>query len=328
MTGWQESGAPLAAVETVGKHLLRDRRIMVTGCNGLLGQKLCRLLLPFNTVIGVDLTDRAACSGENFRHLTLDISRRDDVIQAVTETRPGFIINTAAITDVDGCEVERDLCWRVNVLGVENLIRAAKKMNASLVQISSDYVFDGKHAPYREIDQTAPLGFYGRSKLAGENAVRTAGLHFAVVRTQVLYGVARDVRPNFAVWTLNKLREGDAELRIVDDQRGNPTLVDDLAEGLARLIQLDKQGIYHISGSQSVSRWEFARALALEFGQDPERLKPIKTSDLSQKSPRPEDSTFILEKIERELAFVPRNVAEGLKEFHRQWDQLQAGLGR
>jgi dTDP-4-dehydrorhamnose reductase len=90
---------------------------------------------------------------------------------------------------------------------------------------------------------------------------------------------------------------------------------------------LDKQGIFHISGSESVSRWEFGRALAREFGENPERLLPIKTRDLQQKSPRPEDSTFMLEKIERELAFVPKNVAEGLQEFHRQWDQLQDRRG-
>jgi dTDP-4-dehydrorhamnose reductase len=317
-----ESGETLMAEQTVSKIIPRGRRILVTGCNGLLGQKLCRLLLPFNTIIGVDLTERTTCSGENFQHIALDISRRDEVIRTVTDSKPGFIVNTAALTDVDGCEVDKDLCWRVNVLGVENLIRATHKVNAALIQVSSDYVFDGKYPPYRETDQTAPLGFYGKSKLASENALRGAGIPYAIVRTQVLYGAGREVRPNFATWVLGKLREG-GELRIVDDQRGNPTLADDLAEGLARVIQLDKQGIYHISGSQSVSRWEYAQALALEFGEDPDRIQPIKTADLNQKSPRPADSTFVLDKIQRELSFIPRDVPGGLKEFHRQWDQLQ-----
>jgi dTDP-4-dehydrorhamnose reductase len=327
MTAWQETAIPLTAEETINRVLPRHRRIMVTGCNGLLGQKLCQLLLPFNAIIGVDLTDRSVCTGENFQHIVLDISHRDEVLKAVLETKPGFIINTAAITDVDGCEVDRDLCWRVNVLGVENLIRAARKTNASLVQVSSDYVFDGHHAPYRETDNTAPLGFYGKSKLAGENAVRSAGIHYAIVRTQVLYGVAQDVRPSFVHWVLQKLQE-DGEFKVVDDQRGNPTLADDLAEGIARLIQLDKQGIYHLSGSESVSRRQFAQAVALEFCADPARVKPLKTADLNQKSPRPEDSTFILEKIERELAFTPRNIAAGLREFHRQWNRLQGPPGR
>ncbi|HEX7345052.1 MAG TPA: dTDP-4-dehydrorhamnose reductase [bacterium] len=307
----------MSAGEVLAHSIPFGQRILITGCQGLLGQKLHHLLVRANHVIGVDLAETTHLTGESFEYHRVDVADREAVIKVMTGTKPAFVINTAAMTDVDLCEIERDRCWRVNVLAVENLIRACKKVDAHLLHLSSDYVFDGKRPPYSESDPTSPLGFYGKSKLAGENALRGAGLPWTILRTQVLYGTAPDIRPNFVSFIVEKLRTTEVP-KIVDDQRGMPTLADDLAQGLARILLLRKEGIFHIAGRDSVSRWEFARAIARVFGEDPERIAPIKTAELKQKSPRPADSTFALDKIQRELAFLPRGIEEGLREYQRQ----------
>ncbi len=294
-------------------------RIFITGCNGLLGQKLTLLLAKHNHIFGVDLQTRMHLRDAPCEYFTQDITRRDEVLELALKIRPNYIINTAAMTDVDGCEVQKDRCWRINVLAVDHLIRAAKKVKAHLIHISSDYVFDGTHPPYREEDPTKPLGFYGKSKLASENILRGADVPHTIIRTQVLYGVGDNIRPNFVDFVLQRLQSVGV-IKIVEDQRGNPTLADDLASGIARVMQLQKEGIFHISGSESVTRYEFARRIAAEFGENPDRIQPIKTSELVQKSPRPADSTFALDKIARELAFSPRGIHAGLQEYHRQRD--------
>jgi dTDP-4-dehydrorhamnose reductase len=302
------------------------QRILITGCRGLLGQKLVELLVPSNQVIGLDRAESSTRDAASFQFFQLDLTNRDLLTRTVSETRPNFMVNAAAMTDVDRCEIERESCWRINVLAVENLIRACKKVDAHLIHVSSDYVFDGKRPPYAEMDATSPLGFYGKSKLASENALRGAGIPYALVRTQVLYGLAPGIRPNFVTFILGKLREGGS-IPVVDDQRGMPTLADDLARGIARIMQLRKEGIFHLAGRDALSRWEFAQRIARHFDADPERITAIKTAQLKQKSLRPEDSTFSLEKIQKELAFLPRGVDAGLSEFRRQWDDQLAAQG-
>jgi dTDP-4-dehydrorhamnose reductase len=301
-------------------------RIFITGCNGLLGQKLTQLLAEHNSIFGVDLQPRMHLQDAPCEYFPQDITRRDEILELVARIQPNYIINTAAMTDVDGCEEQKDRCWRINVLAVEHLIRAAKKVKAHLIHISSDYVFDGTHPPYREEDPTKPLGFYGKSKLASENELRGADVPHTIIRTQVLYGVGDEIRPNFVDFVLRRLQSVGV-IKIVADQRGNPTLADDLASGIARVIQLQKEGIFHISGSESATRYDFARQIAVEFGEDPDRIQPIKTAELAQKSPRPADSTFVLDKIARELSFTPRGIREGLREFHRQWEARKRAHG-
>ncbi len=314
------------ADDVLQKFITYSERIVITGCNGLLGQKLHQLLSPHNTIIGIDLQPDTHLKGPDFQYHTLDITEGSELIDAILEIQPRFIVNTAALTGVDLCEEEKDLCWRVNVLAVEHLIRAANKTGAFLVQVSTDYVFNGKNPPYSESDITSPLGFYGKSKLAAENSLRGSDIEYAIARTQILYGVAPQIRPNFVDFIRNKLTEGE-NLSIVDDQIGNPTLADDLAEGICRIIQLRKKGIYHISGSESISRYDFARKIAVQFGEDPDRISPMKTASLNQKAPRPEDSTFRLDKINKEIAFHPCNIVDGLKIYQQQLEQLQTALG-
>jgi dTDP-4-dehydrorhamnose reductase len=233
------------------------------------------------------------------------------VREAVAASTPDVIINCAAITNVDACETERDLAWKVNVVGLENMIDAAKRENARIVHISSDYIFDGKEGPYAEDDRPNPISYYGKTKLAGENALRTSDVPYVVARTMILYGYAPGTKANFALWLIQNLEKHES-VRVVDDQFGNPTLADDLAYGLIKAVELERTGIYNIAGREIISRFEFAQRLARVFGFDPDLITPIKTAQLRQPAPRPLKSGLITLKAEVELGFKPATLEEGL----------------
>jgi dTDP-4-dehydrorhamnose reductase len=233
------------------------------------------------------------------------------VRDAVSAVNPEVIINCAAMTNVDACETEREAAWKINVGGVEHLIDAARKKGITIIHISTDYVFDGKSGPYSEDDRPQPLSYYGKSKLASENALRSSGLPHFIARTMVLYGIATGVKENFAVWLMKSLQERKS-VKVVDDQIGNPTLVDDLAFGLIRAMELGKTGIYHLAGRDILSRYDFAVTLARMFGLDERLIRPIKTATLKQPAARPLNSGLITLKAEVDLGFRPSGVEQGL----------------
>jgi dTDP-4-dehydrorhamnose reductase len=290
------------------------QRILVVGSNGLLGQKMAEQLLrgTSHRVMLASVEDKPVRELELAAYRMLDITSHKQVRDLVTETHPDVIINCAAMTNVDACETDRELAWKINVSGVEYLAEAAKKQHAMLAHVSSDYVFDGKGGPYSEDDRPEPLSYYGKSKLASENAIRTAGIPYVVARTMVLYGFAQGVKANFALWLIQSLQAGQT-VRVVDDQIGNPTLVDDLAYGLLRAIELEKSGVYNIAGRDIVSRFEFAVRLARVFGLDESLITPIKTASLKQPAARPLKSGLITLKAEVELGFKPSSIEHGLE---------------
>jgi len=288
------------------------KTILITGANGLLGQKVTEIFSHESShrLILTDVHDNAFDAGGT-EYFPMDITVKDDVKSCVKKYLPDLIINTAAYTNVDGCETEKELSWRVNVDAVKNFIIASRINDSKIIHISTDYVFDGKTGNYDENSKPSPLSYYGKSKLAAENALLTSGIKFAVVRTMILYGTAKKVRPNFALWLINKL-ENKEHVNIVDDQFGMPTISDDLAWGLLKITDNDKNGIYHICGSEYINRYDFAVRLAGVFGFDENLILPSKTSDLNQAAARPMNSSFILLKAETELGLKPLNVTEGL----------------
>ncbi len=301
------------------------QRILVVGSNGLLGQKMTEQLLR-GTAYHIVLTSVEAAPVrpmESAQYRTLDITSRKDVRELVDDIRPDVIINCAAMTNVDACETDRELAWRLNVQGVEHLAEAAKKHHAAVVHVSSDYVFDGRNGPYVEDDKPEPLSYYGKSKLASENVLRSSGVRHVIARTMVLYGHAAGVKANFALWLVHSLQSGQT-VRIVDDQIGNPTLVDDLAYGLLRAIELGKTGVYHIAGRDIVSRYEFAVRLARVFGLDASLIVPIKTASLNQPAVRPLKSGLITLKAEVELGYKPSSIEHGLEVLKTQMRHLHA----
>lgn len=247
-------------------------RILVVGAAGQLGHDLLKTLSPGHEVTGVDI-------GE------IDITDAASTGDVVGGSNPELVINSAAYTNVDGCETETELAWAVNATGAGNLARACAEAGAPLIHVSTDYVFDGsKGEPYLEDDPTSPLGEYGRSKLAGEEAVREALADHLIVRTAWLFGAGGN---NFVKTMLRLGRERD-ELKVVNDQTGSPTYALHLAGAIRQLAEtrLDRPGIYHMTNSGHCTWFDFASEIFTLAGIDVE-LKPTTTAEFRSPAPRP-----------------------------------------
>ena len=292
-------------------------KIIITGVNGLLGQQLLEQGHNKFAVLGIDLQEKPFNQKIKFDYAQLDLTKRSSVKNVVTSFKPNYIINTAAMTDVDGCETQKELCWKINVEAIENLIYAVRNTGTKIIQVSSDYVFDGKDGPYSETSIPKPLGHYGKSKLASENLLIAAGVEHAIVRTMVLYGFGTEIRSNFVTWLIEKLKKNEP-VKIVTDQYGNPTLADDLAHAILQIIDRNKWNLYHIAGSELIDRYKFALKVANVFKLDKDLIAPITTSELSQSAPRPLKSGFIIDKARADLGIEMSNVEQGLKKVKKQ----------
>jgi dTDP-4-dehydrorhamnose reductase len=287
-------------------------RILITGSNGLLGQAVSKMFLrETDHEIFVTSAEDQPYIYDKCEYRTLDITRKDDLKKAALEYSPNVIINCAAFTNVDACETERELSWKINVDGVKNLIIAARMCESSIVHFSTDYVFDGRSGPYSEDDIPNPISFYGREKLASENALKTSEIQHAIVRTLVIYGTGIKVKSNFALWLIDKLGKNEP-VNIVTDQISNVTMVEDLALGTLRIVERKCTGIYNIAGSDILSRYDFALKLCDIFGYDKDLVKPLTTDMLNQPAPRPLRSGLTTYKAESELGFRPMDSFEGL----------------
>lgn len=292
---------------------MNDKKILVIGSNGLLGQKLCEIIVrggAYNLTIA-SIEEKPIRQVVGAQYVQVDIANKKEVKSLVNTCSPDVIINAAAMTNVDDCETERELCWRINVDGVENIADAARIRDTKVIHVSTDYIFDGKSGPYTEDDRPEPLSYYGKSKLASENLLRTSGVPFLIARTMVLYGFAPGVKANFALWLIESL-ENKKPVNVVDDQIGNPTLVDDLAYALIQGFEMERTGIYNIAGRDIVNRYEFALKLAKVFNLDASLIKPIKTASLKQPAPRPLKSGLVTLKAEVELGYKPSTSEQGL----------------
>ena len=297
------------------------KRILITGSNGLLGQKMVELLSnsPSYTLLLTSKQDASVFHDASLTYRTLDTSHKQDVQKAFEEFEPEIIIHTAAMTNVDQCELEREAAWHTNVTSVENVVHASKLVGARIIHLSTDYVFDGKNGPYDEQARPNPLSYYGRTKLASENVITSSGLRATILRTMVLYGMAHGVKMNFALWLLKNLSE-EKPVRVVNDQIGNPTLVDDLAYAILKVVELDRTGIHHVAGPDLISRYDFALALAKTFGFNKKLITPITTASLNQPAPRPLKSGFITLKAQTSLDLKMSDTHHGLVVLKNQLD--------
>ncbi|HEX9655347.1 MAG TPA: NAD(P)-dependent oxidoreductase [Bacteroidota bacterium] len=289
------------------------KKVLLIGSNGLLGQKIADLLLR-GTAYDLTLASLASESSRKLpstSYLQLDICVKKDVKKVIQAVEPEIIVNAAAMTNVDACETRREDAWKINVEGVENIIDGARKSGAKIFHVSTDYLFDGKEGPYDENSRPEPINYYGKTKLASENALRASGLDYFVARTIVLYGYATGAKLNFATWLIQSLEKNSA-VRIVDDQFSNPTLADDLAYGIMRGIEMKRSGFYNIAGRDIVNRFEFSLKLARVFGFDPSLISAIKTKQLKQPAARPLKSGLVTLKAEVELGIKPSTVDQGL----------------
>ena len=245
----------------------------------------------------------------------IDITQRESAIHAIATVTPTVVIHTAAETNLDRCETERDLAQRINVDGTANIAAGCARVGAKLILISTDYVFDGLKGNYAETDEPNPISYYGLTKLEAERIVVSASSNSLIVRASVLYGW-HPSKLNFATWILKGLHERQI-LRVANDHINSPTFADNLAEAIRKAIEQDSQGVLHVAGSERITRFDFARRIARRFDLDERFLSPVKMSDLNWIARRPRDSSLSVGKAEKELGVELFGVDRGLDEMAR-----------
>lgn len=298
-------------------------RILITGSNGLLGQKLVAALRQdpdvrlIATSRGEDRTPRPL--GDQY--LSLDITDGMAVAAAFDLHRPEVVIHAAAMTNVDACELDPVACELQNVIATRYLVEAASRHRSHFIFLSTDFIFDGAHGPYRETDDPKPLSVYGHSKLEGERLVQEAGLaRWAIARTIIVFGVAEGLsRTNVVLWAKGALEKGDP-IRVVDDQWRMPTLAEDLADGCIRIARRRATGIYHLSGPDGMTILELVQRVGAYFGLSTSSVTPVHSDSLGQPAARPPRTGFVLDKARADLGYEPRSFEEGLGVIA---DQLQ-----
>lgn len=293
---------------------MQKQKILITGSNGLLGQKLVSLLSQQS-----DIQLIATSRGENrlpltdgYEYLTMDITNAEQVAEVIDTTRPDAIIHTAAMTNVDQCEADKQSCWAMNVKAVEYLVRACEKHQIFLCHLSTDFIFDGKSGPYSEDAKPSPLSFYGWSKYAAEEVLRRSECAWAVARTVLVYGICSDMsRSNIILWVKKSLEENKA-IKVVTDQFRTPTLAEDLAKGCWLITDKKAEGVFHISGKDFLTPYEMAIKTADFFNLDQSLISPVDSSNFTQPAKRPARTGFILDKATAVLGYNPVSFEEGI----------------
>ena len=293
------------------------KKVVITGSNGLLGQSLLNLLLQEKEMYQVFGFSRGENrSGRNdFTYVSIDITEEASLKEVLVEIQPNFIINTAAMTQVDDCEGDKEGCDLLNITVVKWLSEVSSTINAHLIHLSTDFIFDGIKGNYKETDIANPLSYYGHSKLKSEEILSNSTIDYTILRTILVYGKVYDMsRNNIVLWVKSMLEKGK-EITIVDDQYRMPTYVEDLA--LACKISMDKKavGVFNISSNELLSVYEIAEQIAEAFNLDKKLIKPISTSTLNQTAPRPAKTGFNLSKTNKVLEFYPKSFKEDLQRF-------------
>ena len=274
--------------------------VLVVGASGTLGRQL---LIDMPHAVGTTRSDSA-------RNLKMEIKDEDQVHRVIGDVRPSCVINTAAMTSVDGCERDPATAQKVHVDGTRHLVRACEAHGARLIHLSTNYVFDGTAGPYGEEDPTNPLSVYGQSKLESEPLVLEGASPGIVVRTAVFYGEEFD-RPNFLTWALSELVSG-RPIRIVTDECANPTYVPELSAALTALASptFKQAGLFHTAGADFMSRYEMVIGLCDVFGLDQDLVAPVVSQDLQQAAARPTRAGLRTEKVQESarVSFRPYRV--------------------
>ena len=295
-------------------------KILVTGSNGLLGQKLSALLMekgiPF-LATGVGENRNPSLPSEHYR--TMDVTSASSIETVFQEFQPTHVIHGAAMTNVDACETDREGCWTLNVTATELLVKRCSAQNIHLTHVSTDFIFDGKAGPYREEAIPNPLSYYGESKLKAEEVVHAGKMPFAILRTVLVYGITPHMsRSNIVLWAKGALEKGQS-ISVVNDQFRTPTLAEDLAMGCFLAATKNAQGVYNISGKDFMSIFQLVERVAKYFHLSTENVVQVSSSTLNQAAQRPPITGFILDKAAAELGYAPHSFEEGIAVMEKQW---------
>jgi len=299
-------------------------RILVVGGGGQLGAKIVEQAKDRFEVYATYLSRKPLLNES--RIFQIDKINREDALNLIQKLKPEVVIDTAALHNVDYCETHKDEAWSANVEGTRNVADACKRHRAKIIFISTDYVFDGVKGNYLEDDAANPLNYYAATKLEAEKLVAQTCGNYAIARPSVIYSYvpftqreSSSGKPlNFAMWLTQKLRNKES-VRIVADQYSSPTLADNLAETLLKLVEREKTGIYHTAGRTRLSRYELAVKIAQKLNFDKSLITPITTDQLRQVAKRPKDSSLNVGKIEKDLGLRMPTIDEALDRFDEQF---------
>jgi len=293
---------------------LAGRKVLITGSTGLLGLSLIK-----NKPAGIDLY----CGYYKFPegqipykqlcgYRELDIRNGEEVSRVFRDIRPDAVIHAASLGNVDYCEKNKEEARQVNIEGSRNIIAACKSSGSSMIFMSSNAVFDGKNPPYGEGDPPNPVDYYGSTKLQTELDVAESGLGYAILRLMTMYGWNHPLeRQNPITWVLERLIK-NKNINIVNDIYNNHLFADAAAQAVWAVVSGDKRGIYHIAGSETVSRYELACRTAEAFGLDKRLIRPVDSSFFPSIAPRPKNTSYKIEKMREELRIKPLGIRAGL----------------
>lgn len=295
-------------------------KVLITGANGLLGQKIVDYCLVNN----IDFV--ASSQGENRnskvnsnQFYNLDIRNKTQIENIVKQERPTTIINTAAITNVDLCESEKTLCDEVNTEAVNHMLKISEDYGLHLIHLSTDFVFDGENGPYSEDDETNALSYYGKSKENSEVLLKNSNYkNWTIVRTIIVFGIGENMsRSNIVLWAKSALEKGEP-LNIVNDQFRAPTDADDLAWACMKIAEKKSFGIFNISGPETFSIMELVKRVGAYFDLSTKTLSPISSESLNQAAKRPPKTGFDISKAQIKLNYSPLKFEESLEKLENQ----------
>lgn len=290
-------------------------KILLTGANGFLGYYLTQQLLENN--YEVIATGKGDCrlpfaDRRNFQYEAMDLTDPFAVHDVFEKYSPAIVVHAGAMSKVDECELNQWEAYRNNVEGTITMLINAESQHSFFIFISTDFIFDGKKGMYNEEDEPAPVNFYGKTKLEAEEAVKEYEYDWAILRTILVYGKPHSGKDNILTVVKKKLEAGE-EYKVVNDQVRTPTYVEDLAKAIISVIERKATGIYHIGGTDALTPYEMAMAVADHFGLDKTLLKEVSETSFSQPAKRPLKTGFNIDKAKKELGYQPVSFTEGLK---------------
>ena len=295
-------------------------KVLITGSNGLLGQKLLHKLRVDNSIelIATSIGENRVTEKEGYKYISLDITNKQELEKVIYSEKPNIIINTAAMTNVDACEDKKQECDNLNVDAVKYLSDCSLEINSHFIQISTDFIFDGSSGPYTEEAIPNPLSYYGLSKLKSETILLESTCKWTILRTIIVFGVAEKLsKGNLVLWAKGALEKGDT-LNIIDDQFRSPTLAEDLADACILSFKKEKYGIYNASGKDIMSIFEIVERIAKHYNYSTKNMNRISTTTLNQTAGRPPKTGFILNKANKELGYNPHSFEECLTIIDKQ----------
>ncbi|MCC6838311.1 MAG: NAD(P)-dependent oxidoreductase [Bacteroidia bacterium] len=303
------------------------KKILITGSNGLLGQKLVYALKKRKDVqtIATALGANRLIDQQGYIYESMNIADQPNVEAVIKKYQPDVVINTAAMTNVDACESKREECWTLNVLAVEYMIDAIKKHcpQTHFIHLSTDFIFDGeKGSAYTEEDAPNPLSYYALSKWEAEKRVQISGIKWAIGRTIIVFGIVDNMsRSNIVLWAKDALTKGQ-KINVVDDQFRSPTLAEDLAQGCILIADKGATGIYNLAGPDTFSILDLVYKVADFWKLDKSLVSPSKSNTLNQPAKRPPRTGLIIDKARKDLGYAPHTFEQGLKILDEQLKAL------